>query len=154
MAPEAMVRNGGRRVALVTGASRGIGRAVALALAADGFSIACAGRDAAALDVTVAAVRAGGGVAERVLMDVTVEASVIAGVDTATRALGPPGVVVNNAGVATAKRFTDLTVDDWAQTFAVNVTGAFLVTRACLPAMQAIRMWTKAVTPTTRLSGC
>ncbi|MCG3135034.1 MAG: 3-oxoacyl-[acyl-carrier-protein] reductase FabG [Planctomycetes bacterium] len=136
MADAAAGRNG-PCTALVTGASRGIGRAVALRLAGDGFRIAAAARDVDRLEAVVAEIRAAGGSAEAVRMDVADEASVRAGVARAASLLGAPRVVVNNAGVATAVPFADLTAEQWAQTFAVNVTGPFLVTRECLPAMVA-----------------
>jgi NAD(P)-dependent dehydrogenase (short-subunit alcohol dehydrogenase family) len=127
----------GRRTALVTGAGRGIGRATALRLARDGLDVALAGRDRAELDAVAEAARAAGARAAVVSMDVASEASVRAGVEAAAEALGAPLVVVNNAGVASAAKFGDLSREEWDRTFAVNVTGAFLVTRTCLPAMLA-----------------
>lgn len=127
----------GRTAALVTGAGRGIGRAVALRLAHEGFDVAVAGRDVGRLEAVAVEVRAAGARAAVVAVDVASEASVRAGVEAATDALGAPLVVVNNAGIASASKFADLSREDWERTFAVNVTGAFLVTRTCLPAMLA-----------------
>lgn len=127
----------GRRVALVTGAGRGIGRAVALRLAQEGCEVVLAGRDRAELEAVAAEVAATGARSAVVPMDVTSEASIRAGVEAASETLAPPLVLVNNAGVASASKFTDLSREEWERVFAVNVTGAFLVTRTCLPAMLA-----------------
>ena len=132
-------RNGSARgrTALVTGGGTGIGRACALRLAADGHAVAVAGRDRAKLDATVAAVRAAGGRAEAVVLDVTDEESVHVGLGDATAALGAPTVLVNNAGIAESSKFSAITAADWDRTFAVNARGPFLLAQACLPAMLA-----------------
>lgn len=127
------------RAALVTGGGTGIGRACALRLARDGWAVTVAGRDRARLDATVADIRAAGGRAVAVTLDVTDPESVRRGVAEAAAAHGPATVVVNNAGVAASAKFTELTLDEWRRTFDVNVTGAFLVTQACLPAMLAAK---------------
>jgi NAD(P)-dependent dehydrogenase (short-subunit alcohol dehydrogenase family) len=125
------------RTALVTGGGTGIGRATALRLARSGWTVAVAGRELGRLEAVVADVRSAGGRAVAAPMDVTDAASVRAGVARATEAVGAPSAVVNNAGVAVSGKFTELTTEDWNRTFDVNVTGAFLVTQACLPAMLA-----------------
>jgi len=127
----------GRRVALVTGAGRGIGRAVALRLAQEGIEVALTGRERPELEAVAAEVAAAGGRCAVVTMDVTSEASIRAGVEAAAEALAPPLVLVNNAGVASASKLTDLSREEWERVFAVNVTGAFLAVRTCLPAMLA-----------------
>lgn len=126
-----------QRAALVTGAGSGIGRAVSLRLARDGWTVAAAGRDRSRLEATVEAVAAVGGRAVAVTMDVADEASVGDAVAAATSRLGAPAAVVHAAGVSSSRKFTELTVADWRTTFDVNVLGAFLVVRACLPAMTA-----------------
>ena len=123
------------RVALVTGGGSGIGRAVALRLARDGLAVAVAGRDLSKVAATALAIEAGGGRAVAVSMDVTDPDAVRRGVADVTARLGAPSVLVNNAGIATSKKFGELTVADWERTFAVNVIGAFVVTQACLPGM-------------------
>ena len=125
------------RTALVTGGGTGIGRACALRLAADGWTVAVAGREAGRLEETVEEARAAGARAVAVPMDVTDPDSVRAGVARAADAVGAATAVVNNAGVAVSGRFSDLTLDAWQRTFDVSGTGAFLVTQARLPAMLA-----------------
>ena len=132
------------RAALVTGGGSGIGRAAAIRLAADGLAVAVAGRDGGKLAETVAAIEAAGGRGCAVEMDVTDAASVRRGVEQATAAVGGPLVVVNNAGIAASRKFADLTLEDWDRSMAVNATGAFLVTQACLPAMLAAK-WGRVV---------
>ncbi|MFZ4737252.1 MAG: SDR family NAD(P)-dependent oxidoreductase [Bradymonadia bacterium] len=117
-------------VVLVSGASRGIGEAVARALAARGHRVALAARDAAALERIAAEI---GGLA--VPMDVCDAASVDAGVQRVRETLGPIGVLVPNAGIARSApvhRTTDADVDALLD---VNYKGSFRLVRACLPDM-------------------
>ena len=126
------------RAALVTGASRGIGRAIALALAASGAAVAvnCRERLVDALDV-VAEIQAAGGRAIAVGADVSDGAAVAAMVDRVCAELGPIDVLVNNAGIAIIRGIDDLTEDEFDTTIAVNLKSAFLCTKAVLPHMRA-----------------
>ncbi len=120
------------RIALVTGASRGIGAAIGAALAADGHRVAWAARDRIALERLV---DAHGGLA--VPMDVTDEASVQGGLDLVAAELGPVDVLVNNAGVAESAPLARVTDESWERTLAVNLTAPFRLTRAVVPGMVA-----------------
>ena len=133
------------RTALVTGASRGIGRAIALALAESGASVAVNYRERAgdALAV-VAAIQAVGGRAVAVGADVSDSAAVTAMVERVTAELGPVDVLVNNAGVAIIRGIDDLTEADFDTTIAVNLKSAFLCTKAVLPYMRA-QAWGRIV---------
>lgn len=133
------------RTALVTGASRGIGRAIALALAESGASVAVNYRERAgdALAV-VAAIQAVGGRAVAVGADVSDSAAVTAMVERVTAELGPVDVLVNNAGVAIIRGIDDLTEADFDTTIAVNLKSAFLCTKAVLPHMRA-QAWGRIV---------
>ncbi len=124
-----------RRVAFVSGASRGIGHETALALAKAGYDVAVVARDKLRLDEVRASIAALGVRALSVECDVTDPASVDTAVHAVVAALGPPAIVVNNAGMARSRPFPQITVAEWNEILAVNVTGAFLVTHACLPAM-------------------
>ncbi len=126
---------GKRRVALVTGGSRGIGMAIARALASSGHDVAITARDAEQGADAVAELIALGTHAYAVAMDVANPTDVDEAVTAIGAVLGSPDVVVNNAGVAGAKPFQSLTVEEWDESMNVNARGAFLVTRACLPAM-------------------
>jgi NAD(P)-dependent dehydrogenase (short-subunit alcohol dehydrogenase family) len=122
------------RVAVVTGASRGIGRAIARALAARGDHVALWARDAALLEAAAAEIAASGGVALAVVVDVTDPAAVAHGAAVTRAAFAPDriAVVVNNAG-AVVRGPTATTSDaDWRRVLAVNLDGTFYVTRALL----------------------
>jgi NAD(P)-dependent dehydrogenase (short-subunit alcohol dehydrogenase family) len=125
-----------RPVAVVTGAGRGIGRAIALAFAGAGGDVVLAGRDPSTLEAT-AEVAAGAGAATLcVRTDVTVEQDV-AGLAAATlKRFGAPDTVVANSGVGgPSGPLWELDLAAWDETFAVNVTGVFLTARAFLPSM-------------------
>lgn len=126
------------RVALVTGGARGIGAAIAERLAADGCDIAVMDLDPAACADTVARIEALGRRAIAVTVDVANEASVQTAVEAAEAALGPPAILVNNAGVLREKTLAKMTLDDWQVVQDVNLRGAFLMCRAVQPAMRRL----------------
>ncbi|MFE5480118.1 MULTISPECIES: 3-oxoacyl-ACP reductase FabG [unclassified Nocardia] len=119
-----------RKVAIVTGAARGIGAAVATKLAADGYAVAVLDLDEAACAGTVAAIEAAGGAALAVGADVADEAAVAAAVERIATELGAPTVLVNNAGVLRDNLLFKMSVDDWDTVMNVHLRGAFLMTRA------------------------
>jgi NAD(P)-dependent dehydrogenase (short-subunit alcohol dehydrogenase family) len=123
------------RVALVTGASRGIGRAVALALGAAGAAVACGARARAQADATAAEIEKAGGCARGVLLDVTRRDHVEAAVAEARERLGPVDVLVNNAGVTLEKRSLDTSDEEWEGVLATNLTSMFRLARAVAPGM-------------------
>jgi 3-oxoacyl-[acyl-carrier protein] reductase len=118
------------RVAIVTGAARGIGAATARRLAADGMAVAVVDLDEAATSSTVEAVTAAGGRALGVGADVSDRAAVEAAVARVADQLGPPTVLVNNAGVTRDNLLFKMTDDDWDTVMAVHLRGAFLCARA------------------------
>ena len=133
------------RVALVTGASRGIGRAIALALAGAGADVVvnCRERGRSA-EETADAIRTKGRRALAIAADVSEGGAVEGMVRAAEAELGPVDLLVNNAGVAIPRDLDDLTEADFDRTLAVNLKGAFLCTRAVLPGMRA-RRWGRVV---------
>ncbi|HWE17761.1 MAG TPA: 3-oxoacyl-ACP reductase family protein [Hyphomicrobiaceae bacterium] len=133
------------RCALVTGASRGIGRAIALALAEAGASVAVnyRGRLPEAYAVTET-IRQRGGKAVPVQADVSDGRAVAKMLATVERELGPIDILVNNAGVALRRGLDDLTEADFDRTLAVNLKSAFLCTQAVLPHMRT-RRWGRIV---------
>jgi NAD(P)-dependent dehydrogenase (short-subunit alcohol dehydrogenase family) len=124
-------------VALVTGASRGLGRAIARALAGAGAAVACAARGAAALEATVAEIRAGGGRGVALALDVTRGGDVAARIAEVETALGPIDVLVNNAGMIFEKKTVDVTDEEWDRVLATNLTSMFRCARAVAPGMIA-----------------
>jgi 3-oxoacyl-[acyl-carrier protein] reductase len=133
------------RVALVTGGSRGIGRAVAISLAEAGAAVAVNYLEKAAEARNVAeAIRGAGGRATTVGADVSRASAVSAMIATVERELGSIDVLVNNAGLAIIRSIDDLTEDDFDRTIAVNLKSAFLCTRAVMPGMRA-RKWGRIV---------
>ncbi|WP_433394417.1 SDR family NAD(P)-dependent oxidoreductase [Micromonospora sp. KLBMP9576] len=124
-------------VAVVTGASSGIGAATARRLATEGFHVLAAARRTDRLAALVAEIEAAGGAATAVACDVTSDESV-AGLATAAAALGPVTLLVNNAGGARGLDPVESgSVDDWQWMYDVNVLGTLRVTQALLPALEA-----------------
>jgi len=113
------------KVALVTGASRGLGKAIALALAAEGASIAAVARSEEALAETLEAIRATGGVAEPFAMDVADEAAVDAGVEKIVARFLHVDILVNNAGVTRDGLLMRMKSEDWDAVINTNLKGAF-----------------------------
>jgi 3-oxoacyl-[acyl-carrier protein] reductase len=133
------------RVALVTGGSRGIGRAISLALASCGASVAVnyRQRENQAADV-VAEIERLGGRALAVRADVSRGSDVTSMIGDIEQRLGPVDILVNNAGTATMIDIDDLTEAEFDQTLAVNLKSAFLCTQAVLPGMRS-RRWGRVV---------
>ncbi|WP_114912963.1 SDR family NAD(P)-dependent oxidoreductase [Acidibrevibacterium fodinaquatile] len=128
-----------RRIALVTGASRGIGRAIALALAAAGFDLALndIARQRAALDQVCAEAIAHGSKALAVLADVSHRDEVEKMVADIMAAFGRVDALINNAGILIPSPIVSLAESDWDAVMDVNAKGTFLVTQAVLPHMRA-----------------
>jgi 3-oxoacyl-[acyl-carrier protein] reductase len=126
-----------QRVAIVTGAARGIGAATAKRLAADGFAVAVLDLDAGATGETVAAIEKAGGRALGVGVDVVDTASVQGAVDRVAADLGDPLVLVNNAGITRDNLFFKMTDEDWDAVVAVHLRGSFLMSRAAQRYMTA-----------------
>ncbi|MFT0544793.1 SDR family NAD(P)-dependent oxidoreductase [Allopusillimonas ginsengisoli] len=131
------------RHAIVTGGSRGIGLAIAQALLDMGARVSIMGRDAAALDVAVAALQKHGDVAG-MAVDVAQRASVQQAFSEARVHFGPVDILINNAGQALSERFDRMEEAAWHQMLAVNLTGTFHCTQVALPDMMA-RSWGRVV---------
>lgn len=142
-----------RRVALVTGAGRGIGQAIALGLARDGVRVAVLARSSDQIEETARLIRAAGGDALAVPADVADSAARMSAVEAVTGAYGPVDILVNNAGVVSPLG-ASVTVDpaEWASALAVNVTAVAALTFAVLPGMLE-RGWGRVVNVSTSVVG-
>jgi NAD(P)-dependent dehydrogenase (short-subunit alcohol dehydrogenase family) len=123
------------RVAIVTGAASGIGRAIAQRLADDGLAVAIFDLHLEAAEAAVAQISAGGGTALAVGVDVADPDQVTAGVARVADELGPPTVLVNNAGIEGFAPFLTITLETWERLLRVNLTGTFLCCQAVVPHM-------------------
>jgi len=128
------------RVALVTGASRGIGKAIALALAGAGADVVVNYRvQAEAAEAVCKSIRAAGRMCIAVQADVSISADVERLVTTTENELGPVGILVNNAGIAKILPADQVTEEIWNEFLRVNLTSVFLVTQRVLPGMRFAR---------------
>ncbi len=128
-----------QQTAFITGATEGIGRAIAFMLGRAGYQVGVTARTAATLSALLDDLRAEHIVAAGLPADVGVETDVAGVVAHITERLGPIDTLINNAGILIAKPFEALSVTDWDQTMTTNLRGLFLVTRAVLPSMRAQR---------------
>ncbi len=123
------------RTAVITGASKGLGRAMATALAAEGARVGLVSRDRPLLDGVAAEIAAAGGEAHAWPADVTSEDAVTAVAEQAVKAFGKLNILINNAGINVRKPITDFTLDEWRRVMDTNVTAAFLMCRSLVPHM-------------------
>src|SRR2546428_3047434 len=124
------------KTALITGASKGLGKAMAIALAEAGARIALVSRDQKQLKVTADAVKSAGGEADLFLADVTDEEQVRKLEADFTSKFGKVHILINNAGINIRKSVTDFTLSEWRQVLDTNLTGVFLVCRSFVPQMK------------------
>ena len=119
------------RTAVVTGAARGIGAGIAKRLAAEGHAVAVLDLDEASCATTVSAIEEAGGKALAVGVDVSDPAAVEAAVTRIAEELGPPTILVNNAGITRDAMLFKMTPEAWDAVLGVHLRGAFLMTKAC-----------------------
>jgi NAD(P)-dependent dehydrogenase (short-subunit alcohol dehydrogenase family) len=137
-----------RRVALVTGAGRGIGRATAVALAATGSPVVVAARSSDELDAVVTEISAAGGEAAALACDLTDRAQSTALVERAASAFGPIDILVNNAGIGSSadpRPLAEFRDSFWDETLELNLTAPYLLSKAALPHMRT-QQWGRIVT--------
>jgi NAD(P)-dependent dehydrogenase (short-subunit alcohol dehydrogenase family) len=124
------------KVALITGASKGLGKAMALALASEGAAIALVSRDREQLQKTAEEVGRTGGGAQVFPADVTSEKDVLRLEKEVVQAFGRIHILINNAGINVRKQLTEFTLDEWRSVLDTNLTGTFLLCRAFVPHMK------------------
>jgi NAD(P)-dependent dehydrogenase (short-subunit alcohol dehydrogenase family) len=126
------------RTALITGASKGLGKAMAIALAAEGVRVGLVSRDAGLLDNVAGEIAAAGGEAIAFPADVTSEDQVRQLERDVTAQFGKVNILVNNAGINVRKPVTDFSLEEWRRVMDTNVTAAFLMCRSFVPHMTGV----------------
>ncbi|QFY43355.1 SDR family oxidoreductase [Candidatus Methylospira mobilis] len=129
------------RVALITGAGRGLGAALAIRLAYDGFRVAVHYRSSTAgAERTCSAIQESGGIAELFCADLARDAEALALADSVGKRFGQIDLLINNAGIYRERRGLQLSEEEWFEGLNSTVTQSFFTTRACLPWMQKARL--------------
>lgn len=131
-----MARRLAEKVAIVTGASRGIGRAISVALGAEGATVVLSGRAEEALAETASRVAAAGGQAQTVVTELTSEESIQNLVRVTSETFGRLDILVNNAGITHSALLEETQTEDWDRCWAVNARGPFLLCREALPLLK------------------
>jgi len=126
------------RTALITGASKGLGKAMAIALAAEGARVGLVSRDVVLLNNVAAEITTAGGLASVFPADVTNEEQVRQVERAAAAAFGNVNILINNAGINVRKPVTDFTLAEWNSVMDTNVTAAFLMCRSIVPLMTGL----------------
>jgi NAD(P)-dependent dehydrogenase (short-subunit alcohol dehydrogenase family) len=126
-----------KRVAVVTGASRGLGKAIAVALAHQGSPVALVSRNRADLDSVAQEIAQGGGAAQVFPADVSSESDILRIETEIRQQMGQVRILVNNAGIALRKNITDIALSEWQTVQNANLTSAFLMSKAFIPHMRA-----------------
>ena len=139
------------KVALITGASRGLGKAMALELASPGSELALVGRDRAKLDETAAEAASRGARAEVFVTDVAEESQVNELRHSVAERFGRVDILVNNAGMNVRKPLVDFTLEEWHRVLDANLTSVFLMCRAFIPLMRG-RGWGRILNLTSIMS--
>jgi 2-hydroxycyclohexanecarboxyl-CoA dehydrogenase len=127
------------RNAVVTGGGRGLGRAIATVLAANGAAVAVWDLNGDGAEETVASIREAGGKAVAIVGDAAEPVAVAAAAERIHAELGPVSILVNNAGITKYVPFPDLAEDDWDRIIQVNLKGPYLVTKQFVPEMLEAR---------------
>lgn len=138
-------------VAVVTGASKGLGRQMAESLAASGAKVALVARSEGLLGEVVSGIEAAGGTAVSVVADITDEAAVGEVRTQVEEQLGVCDILINNAGINNRKSIVDFTLEEWNEILAVNLTGPFLCSRAFVPGMKE-KKWGRILNMTSIMS--
>lgn len=124
------------KTALITGASKGLGKAMALALAAEGVRVGLMSRDTGLLNGVAAEIASAGGTASVFPADVTSEEQVLRAERDVVAQFGKVNILINNAGVNVRKPVTDFTLEEWNRVMDTSVTAAFLMCRSFVPHMK------------------
>ncbi len=138
-----------RRVAIITGAGRGLGEAIALRLAQEGAAVMINDLDPKTAERTVERIRADGGRATALIGSVTDEAIVRELMQRTVEELGSPGILVNNAGITRDKLMRDMTVEDWDAVLDLNLRATFLCCKHATPLM-VVQGWGRVINMSSR----
>lgn len=126
-----------KRIAVVTGASRGLGKAIAMALARQGSPVALVSRNRSELESVAQEIAQGGGSAQVFPANVTSEADILRIESEISQTMGRVRILVNNAGIALRRNITDITLEEWQSVQNANLTSAFLMSKVFIPHMKA-----------------